>query len=76
MHLLVQILTIICFGNTEGTEASHMHEEWDENYTRGYEWWIMSEAKKVGYWMNIIPFLGAIPSGPICCMNLDAVEYL
>lgn len=53
-----------------------MHEEWDENYTRGYEWWIMSEAKKVGYRMNIIPFWGSIPSGPICCMNLDAVEYL
>jgi hypothetical protein len=30
-----------------GTESSHMHEEWDENYQRGYEWWIMTEAKKV-----------------------------
>ena len=33
---------------SEGTESSHMHEEWDENYSRGYEWWIMKEAKKVG----------------------------
>jgi len=24
-----------------------MHEPWDENYLRGYEWWIMTEAKKV-----------------------------
>ena len=24
-----------------------MHEEWDENYNRGYEWWLMKEAKKV-----------------------------
>lgn len=31
----------------DGTEASHMHEEWDENYNRGYEWWLMKEAKKV-----------------------------
>uniref|UniRef100_A0A915JEG5 galactosylceramidase n=1 Tax=Romanomermis culicivorax TaxID=13658 RepID=A0A915JEG5_ROMCU len=23
-----------------------MHEEWDENYNRGYEWWLMKEAKK------------------------------
>ena len=30
-----------------GTESSHMHESWDENYHRGYEWWIMKEAKKV-----------------------------
>jgi len=30
-----------------GTESSHMHERWDENYQRGYEWWMMTEAKKV-----------------------------
>lgn len=32
---------------TEGTECSHMHDPWDEDYTRGYEWWMMTEAKKV-----------------------------
>ena len=31
----------------DGAEASHMHNEDDENYSRGYEWWLMSEAKKV-----------------------------
>uniref|UniRef100_A0AAY4AZB8 Galactocerebrosidase n=1 Tax=Denticeps clupeoides TaxID=299321 RepID=A0AAY4AZB8_9TELE len=31
---------------TDGTEASHMHYEGDENYFRGYEWWLMKEAKK------------------------------
>ena len=24
-----------------------MHAEWDENYERGYEWWLMKEAKQV-----------------------------
>ena len=24
-----------------------MHNKDDENYKRGYEWWLMSEAKKV-----------------------------
>ena len=24
-----------------------MHEAWDENYECGYEWWMMTEAKKV-----------------------------
>jgi len=24
-----------------------MHEPWDENYSRGYQWWLMTEAKKV-----------------------------
>lgn len=33
--------------STEGSEASHMHNPWDENYFRGYEWWLMKEAKKV-----------------------------
>jgi hypothetical protein len=31
---------------TEGTEASHMHTETDESYQRGYEWWLMREAKQ------------------------------
>ncbi|XP_040457220.1 galactocerebrosidase isoform X1 [Falco naumanni] len=32
--------------STDGTEPSHMHYENDENYFRGYEWWLMKEAKK------------------------------
>ena len=32
--------------STEATEPSHMHTRDDENYDRGYEWWLMKEAKK------------------------------
>ncbi|XP_055955297.1 galactocerebrosidase [Patella vulgata] len=32
--------------STDGTEASHMHYSWDLNFERGYEWWMMKEAKK------------------------------
>ena len=32
--------------STEGTEASHMHAADDQNYHRGYEWWLMKEAKR------------------------------
>jgi galactosylceramidase len=32
--------------STQGTEPSHMRSRDDENYSRGYEWWIMAEAKK------------------------------
>ena len=32
--------------STEGAEPSHMHAKGDENYARGYEWWLMNEAKK------------------------------
>jgi galactosylceramidase len=31
--------------STEATEASHMHTRDDENYNRGYQWWLMKEAK-------------------------------
>ncbi|XP_067656755.1 galactocerebrosidase-like [Haliotis asinina] len=32
--------------SSEGTEATHMRSPDDQNYTRGYEWWMMKEAKK------------------------------
>jgi hypothetical protein len=32
--------------STEGSEPSHMHSAGDENYSRGFEWWIMKEAKR------------------------------
>ncbi|KAK3746527.1 hypothetical protein RRG08_016697 [Elysia crispata] len=45
----LQILKVEIGGDTQstdGTEASHMHYKGDENYKRGYEWWLMQEAKK------------------------------
>ena len=32
--------------STQGSELSHMHDRNDLNFSRGYEWWLMSEAKK------------------------------
>jgi hypothetical protein len=32
--------------STDGSEPSHMHTRDDENYQRGYEWWLMKESKK------------------------------
>ena len=32
--------------STEGAEPSHMHTADDQNYNRGYQWWMMEEAKK------------------------------
>eukprot|EP00026_Physarum_polycephalum_P004247 Phypoly_transcript_04264.p1 GENE.Phypoly_transcript_04264~~Phypoly_transcript_04264.p1 ORF type:complete len:644 (+),score=82.58 Phypoly_transcript_04264:225-2156(+) len=45
----LQILKVEIGGDvqsTDGTEASHMHTRDDLNYERGYEWWLMVEAKK------------------------------
>ncbi|MGC9942693.1 MAG: galactosylceramidase [Verrucomicrobiota bacterium] len=32
--------------STQGAEPSHMHTRDDLNYHRGYEWWLMREAKR------------------------------
>jgi len=32
--------------STQGSEPSHMHSKDDLNYSRGYEWWLMREARK------------------------------
>jgi hypothetical protein len=32
--------------STWGSEPSHMHSRDDQNYQRGYEWWLMKEARK------------------------------
>jgi len=47
--LNLQMLKVEIGGDTdatEGAEPSHMHYAGDEDYNRGYEWWLMKEAKK------------------------------
>ncbi|XP_057673108.1 galactocerebrosidase [Corythoichthys intestinalis] len=46
---------------TDGTEPSHMHFEDDENYFRGYEWWLMKEAKKRNPNITLIGLPWAFP---------------
>jgi len=49
LGLSLQMLKVEIGGDTdatEGAEPSHMHFDGDENFNRGYEWWLMKEAKK------------------------------
>jgi galactosylceramidase len=32
--------------STQGSEPSHMHTKGDANFSRGYEWWLLREAKR------------------------------
>lgn len=43
-HLKVEIGGDV--NSTDGSEPSHMRTRFDHDYTRGYEWWLMSEARK------------------------------
>ena len=42
-HLKVEVGSDM--NSTDGTEPSHMRTPDDENFTRGYEWWLMKEAR-------------------------------
>ncbi len=43
-HLKVEVGGDV--NSTDGSEPSHMRSRDDHNYTRGYEWWLMTEARK------------------------------
>ncbi len=43
-HLKVEIGSDV--NSTDGSEPSSMRSKDDHNYTRGYEWWLMEEARK------------------------------
>lgn len=43
-HLKVEIGSDV--NSTDGSEPSHMRSSSDHNYSRGYEWWLMQEARK------------------------------
>ena len=58
---------------SDGTESSHMHDRWDENYFRGYEWWIMTEAKKVLLFFNLFTSFTARPHR-LQCIALYLLE--
>ncbi len=43
-HLKVEVGGDV--NSTDGSEPSHMRSRTDHDYTRGYEWWLMVEARK------------------------------
>lgn len=56
-HLKVEIGSDV--NSTDGSEPSHMRTPQDQNYSRGYEWWLMEEARK----RNPDIILDALPWG-------------
>jgi galactosylceramidase len=68
--------------STDGAEASHMHNPWDENYDRGYEWWLMVEAKKRNPDIKLYGLSWAFPQWVTCtpgtlsnCSGNDPYPY-
>src|SRR5260370_25908053 len=57
-HLKVEIGADV--NSTDGSEPSTMRSREDHDYTRGYEWWLMEEARK----RNPHIILDVLPRGP------------
>jgi hypothetical protein len=63
--------------STWGSEPSHMHSRDDANFTRGYEWWLMREARKRNpkIVIEILPW--GVPGwvGNYHFYSLDMIDY-
>jgi galactosylceramidase len=52
--------------STDGAESSHMHTPYEEDYHRGYEWWLMVEAKKRNPDIKLYGLSWAFPQWVTC----------
>lgn len=48
--------------STDGSEPSHMHTATDQDYHRGYEWWLMQQAKKRNPSVKLYALEWAVPA--------------
>lgn len=75
-HLKVEIGGDV--NSTDGSEPSHMRTPNDHDYTRGYEWWLMEEAKKRNpeIELDVLPWgaPGWVGEGNI--YSADMVQYV
>lgn len=65
----LQILKVEIGGDaqsTDGAESSHMHTPFEEDYHRGYEWWLMNEAKARNPSIKLYGLSWAFPQWVTC----------
>ena len=62
--------------STEGSEPSHMHTADDQNYNRGYQWWMMKEAKKRNPEIKLMALAWDFPAWIKDVCSQAAADYL
>ncbi len=77
----LQILKVEIGGDcnsTDGSEPSHQHSRTEENYHRGYEWWLMEEAKKRNPKIHFSALEWGSPGwiGPSNHWSQDNIDYI
>ena len=65
--------------STDGAEPSHMHTAADQNYNRGYEWWLMEQAKARNPNIKLLALEWAAPGwigNGVNFWSQDNVDYI
>jgi len=64
--------------STDGAESSHMHTATDENYNRGYEWWLMEQAKARNPNIKLVALAWGAPAwvGNGNYWSQDMIDYI
>jgi O-glycosyl hydrolase len=64
--------------STDGSEASHMHMRSDENYRRGYEWWLMEQARERNPQIKLVALPWGAPHwvGDGKYWSRDMIDYI
>ena len=80
-HLKIEIGADV--NSTDGSEPSYMRSPTDHDSTRGYEWWLMAEARKrnPNIILDILPWgapgwVGAGPAGKRTLYTPQMAEYV
>jgi len=64
--------------STDGAESSHMHTSADQNYSRGYEWWLMEQARARNPNMKFVALPWGAPAwvGNGNYWSQDMIDYI
>ena len=64
--------------STDGAESSHMHTATDQNYNRGYEWWLMEQARARNPNIKLVALAWGAPAwvGNGNYWSQDMIDYI
>lgn len=64
--------------STDGAESSHMHTATDENYNRGYEWWLLEQAQARNPQIKLVALAWGAPHwvGNGNYWSQDMIDYI
>ena len=64
--------------SSNGSEASHMHSRDEQSYERGYEWWLMRQARQLnpGIRLSVLEWSAPGWIGDGNYFSQDNIDYI